>query len=357
MRKNNENFYSEIDIYVGIDVHKKSWNVSIYSGSIYQQKPLSISPPSTDILIKYLREHYPGGIYHIVYEAGFSGYWIYDQLTEIGIDCKVVSPADIPRSDKTRNFKTDKLDSKKLAKNLMSGSLEFIDVPEKKRREHRELLRLRNKYVKNRARLKNYIKSNILFYGLSRENNYDDLRCWSKKYIASLSSLKYQTKQGKFTMNKLKEMLLYYNQLIKDIDKEIKQLSLSKQYKEDVEILCSVPGISTLSAMTLLLEIGDFNRFTNTSKLKSYAGLIPREYSSGDKVLIGGITKRGNKNIKRIIIEASWIAIGRDKGLSSLYLKLLKRKRGSKAIITISGVLLNRIRSIMRKKEHYKIAM
>jgi transposase len=143
---------------------------------------------------------------------------------------------------------------------------------------------------------------------------------------------------------------------MKEIDRKIKQLSITEQYRIDVEILCSVPGISTLSAMILLIEIGDFNRFADTNKLKSYIGLIPQEHSSGEKEIKTGITKRGNKFLKKIIVEASWVAIKKDRTLLSLYTKLTKRMRGSKAIIIIAGILLNRIRSIMRKKEFYQIA-
>jgi transposase len=151
-------------------------------------------------------------------------------------------------------------------------------------------------------------------------------------------------------------MLSVYEESIKWIDAKIKQLSLTHQYKQDVEILCSVPGINTLSAMILLIEIGDFSRFGDTNKLKSFIGLIPQEHSSGEKEIKTGITRRGNKFLKKIVIESSWVAIKRDKTLLSLYTKLTKRMRGSKAIIVIAGILLNRIRSIIRKREFYRIA-
>jgi len=355
MKEDKKNYFSGTDIYIGLDVHKKSWDASIYVENIFY-KSMSISPPSTKVLSDILRKNFPCGNYYVVYEAGFSGYWIYDELTENGLDCVVVSPADIPMSNKDKNFKTDRNDSKQLAQKLRSGLLEGIHIPEKIQREHRALLRLRDKFVKDRTRIKNYIKSNLMFFGKVIGKDYEDTRSWSKKFIQGLSRVKYLSDQGKDVIAELLKMVSVYEESIKGIDAKIKQLSLTHQYKQDVEILCSVPGISTLSAMILLIEIGDFSRFEDTNKLKSFIGLIPQEHSSGEKEIKTGITRRGNKFLKKIVIESSWVAIKRDKTLLSLYTKLTKRMRGSKAIIVIAGILLNRIRSIIRKREFYRIA-
>jgi len=355
MRKDNKNYFSETDIYVGLDVHKKSWDVSIYAESIYF-KSFSISPPSSKVLAEFLEKNFIGGRYHVVYEAGFSGFWIYDELTERGIDCVIVSPADIPMSSKNKNFKTDRNDSKQLAQKLRAGLLEGIHIPEKVQREHRALLRLRNKFVKDRTRIKNYIKSNLMFFGKVIGKDYEDTRSWSKRFVESLSGIEYLSEEGKGIITELLKMLCVYDEALKEVEKRINQLSKTQQYKQDVEILCSVPGISTLSAMIMLIEIGDFNRFVDTNKLKSYVGLIPQEHSSGEKEIKTGITKRGNKFLKKIIVEVSWVAIRKDKTLLSRYTRLTKRMKGSKAVIVIAGILLNRIRSIMRKHEYYRIA-
>ena len=355
MEKDNKNYFSETDIYIGLDVHKKNWDVSIYVEAIFN-KSISISPPLTKTLIDILKKNFPGGNYHIVYEAGFSGFWIYDELTEREIDCLVVSPADILRGDKDKRFKTDRKDSKQLALKLRAGLLEGIYIPEKTQREHRALIRLRNKLVKDRTRVKNYIKSNLMFFGKVISKDCEDGRCWSKRFVQDLSEIKYLTRCGQYVVKELLEMLSVYDQAIKSVENEIKQLSTTLHYKQDVKILSSVPGISTLSAMTILTEIGDFKRFEDTNKLKSYVGLIPQEHSSGEKEIKTGITRRGNKFLKRIIVEASWVAIRKDKTLLSTYTKLKRRMKGSKAIIVIAEILLNRIRSIMRRREHYKIA-
>jgi transposase len=354
--KDNNDHFNGIKIYVGLDVHKKSWFVTIYVENILY-KSFSISPPSSVQLIGYLNEHFPGGEFHVVYEAGFSGFGLYDDLREAGMECLVVSPADVPMSDKDKRFKTDRHDSKNLALQLKSGSLEGIHVPDVDLREYRALLRLRNKLVKDRTRTKNYTKSNLMFFGKEiKDDEEESVTSWSKEYFRLLSEVDYKTEEGSKVMEKQMKVIQFYDDEIKGIDKDIKELSELTKFKDDVKILSSVPGISTLSAMIFLVEIGDFSRFEDTHKLKSYVGLIPNEHSSGEKEIKTGITRRGNKFLKKIIVEASWVAIRKDKSLLTTYTKAIKRMTGTRAIILVASSLLSRIRSIMRQRTAYKIA-
>jgi len=112
--KNTKVSFSGQDLYIGIDVHKNNWSVTIiFMGIII--KTFSMNPDPKE-LMKYLQRKYPGGIYHTVYEAGFCGFWIDRTLREAGINNIVVNPADVPTSNKEKRRKTDKIDSKKLAK-------------------------------------------------------------------------------------------------------------------------------------------------------------------------------------------------------------------------------------------------
>lgn len=355
-RQSKEEF-AGLYIFVGIDVHKKSWHVTIYVEDVLY-KSYSMSPPSSKQLISYLKDNFPGGEFYLVYEAGFSGYGLYDDAKEAGMECIVVSPADVPMSNKNKKFKTDSHDSKNLAKQYKSGLLEGIYVPDAELREYRALVRLRNKLVKDRTRIKNYTKSNLMFFGKEiLEEDGDNITSWSRKYFHLLSELQYRTDTGSKVIERLKDTTQYYNEQIIRVDKEILELSKHPIFAEDVKILRSVPGISTLTAMVILVEIGDFSRFEDTHKLKSYVGLIPEEHSSGETEIKSGITKRGNKFLKRVIIEASWVAIRKDKTLLKKYTKATKRMRGSKAIILVAGSLLSRIRSIMRQRVLYRVAV
>ncbi|KAA6352481.1 hypothetical protein EZS27_000183 [termite gut metagenome] len=119
--------YEGQNIYVGIDVHLKSWTVSIQTETLHHKT--FTQPANVSILVHYLREHFPCGNYHSVYEAGFSGFWVHYKFKEIGINNIVINPADVPTSQKEQLQKDDPTDSRKLARSLRAGSLTAIHVP------------------------------------------------------------------------------------------------------------------------------------------------------------------------------------------------------------------------------------
>ncbi|VAX25749.1 hypothetical protein MNBD_IGNAVI01-1257, partial [hydrothermal vent metagenome] len=130
MKKNTKLNFAGQKLYVGIDVHKNSWNVTIILNGM-QIKRLSMNPEPKE-LSNYLMKHYPAGEYYSVYEAGFSGFWADRELRSLGINNIVVNPADVPTKSKERRRKTDRIDSGKLARELSVGHLEGIYIPEEK---------------------------------------------------------------------------------------------------------------------------------------------------------------------------------------------------------------------------------
>ena len=121
--------------------------------------------------------------------------------------------------------------------------------------------------------------------------------------------------------------------------------------------MITIPGIGRLTAMILLTEIGDINRFKRLDDLCSYIGLIPNVYSSGESESVGDITKRGNRHVRTFIIESSWIAVRNDPALGCKYHELCNRMPGNKAIIRIAKKLMNRIRYVLLNKEEYELAI
>jgi transposase len=142
-------------IYVGLDVHKKSWSVSIFSERC-EHKTFT-QPPEVDKLVRYLNRNFPGANYHAVYEAGFSGFWVHDQLRERGVNGIVANPADVPTTDKERTNKRDKVDGRKLGRHLRAGELKGIYVPTRRQLEDRSRVRTRQSLVRKQTRCKNQI--------------------------------------------------------------------------------------------------------------------------------------------------------------------------------------------------------
>lgn len=343
-------------IWVGIDVHLKNWRVSIMVGDLYQKG--FTQPADVQRLINYLHKHYPKGDYVCCYEAGFSGFWAYEELMKAGIACKVAHASDIPTTDKEKRQKTDPRDSRKIVRELSKGGIEGIYIPHQEALQARSLVRTRYKIAKDSQRAKNRIKSHLYFYGYHR-GIPAELGYWSKRYINYLSELA-SNKQDKGLVLLIEE-LNQLRQLQLRAIKQLRQLSRCAPYQELVELLKSVPGVGLLTAMVILTELIDINRFKKLDHLCSYAGLIPQTSSSGESQRVGSMTKRGNTQLKKALIESAWVAIQRDPALALAYQKSKNRyasndsQAKNKAIVKIARKLLNRIRFVWQNRQEYEI--
>jgi len=342
--------FTDKSIFIGLDVHKKSWAVTLYSDE-FELKTFT-QPPKPDVLVNYLNQHYPGARYKAVYEAGFSGFWVQRELSRHGICCEVIHPADIPTSDKERRQKTDKMDSRKLSRVCKGEDYKAIYIPGEEQQEERNLLRVRQKIIRDITRVKNRIKFYLMYQGVDTYNF--ESRKWTRKYISFLKGIKLTTPSGTFALQTYIEELENLEKQAAKLDLEIKKLSKTDRYRENAELLCSVPSIGITSAMILITEIGDITRFNTFDELCSFFGLIPNTHSSGENLRVGHMTKRGNRFLKSLLIECSWIAIRNDPALLQCYKELTVRMNGNKAIIRIARRLLSRINHVLIKKEKYQ---
>jgi transposase len=341
-------------VYVGMDVHKKSWSISIYTDQ-FEHKTFS-QPPEVEVLVNYLKRNFPGATYRSVYEAGFSGFWIHDRLQEQGVQCLVVNPADVPTKDKERAGKTDRVDCRKLARSLRNGDIDGIYVPSRPNAEDRSLLRTRHSMVRKQTRCKNQIKSILCFYGIHIPDEVTNSH-WSKRFIAWIESIRMKRASGNTALKVHLAELTNIRQIIAELNRAIRALATTDGYLNNVRILKTVPGISTLTAMTLLTELYDINRFKTLDKLCGYVGLIPNTDSSGETDRKTGITDRRNAHLRRIVIESAWTAVRKDPALMMAFNELCKHMIKTKAIVRIARKLLNRIRYVLRNQQEYVPAL
>ena len=354
MHLQDTNFKDET-IYVGIDTHKKNWNVSLYHKETALQTFSQAA--RTELLVTYLHKHYPGANYLCAYEAGFSGYWIQKSLVRQGIQCIIVNPADIPTTHKEKEFKSDPRDCRKIARCLRSNLLEAIYIPTDQGIEARHVVRLYHDMSKNYTRFKNKIKSVINFYGIDYPSEFHSTNThWSNKFYTWLKSLRLTSESGNWVLEILIRECLKSKELKNEATRKVRELSKTSRYANLVLLLRSIPSIGLITSMKILTEIEDIKRFSNLDTLCSYIGLIPSTQSSGEKERIGEITNRGNKFLKGAIIESAWMAIRRDPSLLHKYLQLKSRMDGNKAIIRIARKLLARIRFVLIHNKPYIMA-
>ncbi len=353
--KNTKLNFSGQRIYIGIDVHKISWNVTIILNGI-KVKKLSMNPKPKE-LYNYLVKHYPQGEYYSVYEAGYSGFWADRELRALGINNIIVSPADVPTKSKERRRKTDRVDSGKLARELSVGHLDGVYIPEEKAEALRVLVRLRRQLVTDQTRVKNRIKSLLLFLGQRVPAEVEE-KHWSKRYVRALRNLPINQEESKRALLELLDNLESIRNQIASIVKQLRNyVAQDKELSKTIGLLITIPGIGFVLSIILYSEIIDIKRFGRLDELASYVGFSPAVYSSGEKEITLGLSKQKNKYIRNYLIEASWIAVRRDLALQMAYGKLCKRMPGNKAIIRISKKLLNRIRYVWSNQQPYQFSV
>lgn len=340
------------NIYVGLDVHQKSWKVTIMTDYI-THKTFS-QPPKSEVLYNYLEHNFPGGVYHSAYEAGFCGYWIHNKLVSLGINSMVVNAADIPTTNKEKVQKEDKRDSKKIARSLRNGELSPIYTPSIKTLEDRALLRTRATVVKDLTRYKNRIKSFLYFHGIEIPESFDKPQThWSKSFMNWLDSIELSEASGKMSLNALLAESKHLRASVLDLTRQVRKLSETDNYKTQVKLVRSIPGIGLITSMTILTELETISRFNNIDKLCSFIGLVPSTSSSGEKERAGKITPRGHSILRAAIVESSWIAVRNDPALMMSYHEYCKRMEPNKAIIRIAKKLLSRLKYVLKNDQPY----
>lgn len=339
-------------IYIGMDVHLAKWVLSIYTKE-FEMETKSF-PPSVEVISRYLHRMFPDATYYSAYEAGYCGYWIHEKLLSAGINNIVINPCDVPTKDKEKKRKEDPVDSRKLARSLRNNELTGIYVPDVKQQHDRVLVRSRHDMVKKQTRCKNQIKSTLSFFGIQITDEKVTSH-WSKAYINWLKTHSTGDNGRSIRLKILTEELEFLRKTISTLTKQIRALSKEERYKQDCELLRSLPGIGLLFAMIILTELGDIKIFNRLDKLSSYVGLVPDQYSSNDKESKKGMTKRCNHRLRSILVECSWVAIRKDPALYLAYKKYAQQHGRTKAIIKIARKLLNRIRYVLLNGKEYQI--
>jgi transposase len=348
MKRSNDKVTCKEDLFIGIDLHKDRWHVTIRTMNL---ELFSASIPGTWEALQRVLARYPGHPLQAVYEAGYFGFRLHDRLVDHGIPCIVTPPSLIPQEYGNR-VKTDRRDSSKLAHLLAKGLLKRVWVPSEEELYHRQVIRRRRQLVRDRVRTQSRIKAELRFYGIHLE---EPRGRWTQMYFETLRRIDFGNRWMQESFNRLLEQCEF---LTTQIDKQtqlLRELSETPLYRERVEILLSIPGVGMISAMELLLELQDVSRFRRAEQLAAYVGLTPSQYSSADKVRMGRITGIGKNTLRSILVEASWTLITKDQVMREKYERIKIRSGGKRAIVAVARTLLLRMRRMLLNKQAYAL--
>ena len=351
-----QNFVArEFDIFSGLDVDKKSIAVTFMSHQGILQS-FSI-PHRAEHLLNYVSKHFGGKKIAFAYEAGPTGWGLYDKLTSEGHLCVVAAPSMIPKVPGQR-VKTNRLDSQMLSEHLRGGQLKSVHVPSEPYRQLRHLIQLRDTFVKDAVAMKLRIKAMLTLEGLEFPLAPPGSQ-WSFIVRAKLKKLSCSGPL-RFKLDRLLESLESSEKQALHTIREIRRF-----YQQDPELcqaiehLKSISGIGEIVASHLLARIGDPKQIAHVRQLGGFLGLAPTERSTGERVARGSITRSGDGRLRSKLIQAAWSAIRQDPELREFYRSVYQRhprdRAARKAIVAVARKLTTRIYAVLKQRRPYVV--
>jgi transposase len=345
-----QNDFTGQDFYIGLDVHKNSWYVTIRSLKI--EVGHFTQAPDAGALHQYLQRNFPGGRYHSAYEAGFCGTGAHEQLCKAGINNIIVHAADVPTTDKQKKSKTDLRDSRAIADHLERGNLHGIYVLSQEQQELRSLFRLRECKVIDTTRANNRLKSFLMYYGIIIPESVSKRGDLTGRALTWLD-LELRSAAGTITLGQYVAELKYQRKQLFELTKTLRGQVMAYDKQTYINLI-TIPGLGSITAMGLIAEIVDFRRFEDPDEYASLLGLCPWEDTSGDCIVTKGIQPRCNKHLRPLIIEASWHSIRKSRNLFAYYSKHSGGKNGKKAIVKVARKLAMIARGVAMSGQPYR---
>lgn len=325
--------------FVGIDLHKKFMQVALMDsgGKVLQNRRVECDLGDIEKEFSGL----PAGARYVL-ESSSVWYGMYRFLRDrLGLDVMLSNPLATKRIAESKK-KTDKVDAEILADLLRGGYIAGCYVPDEDMVKERQLIRYRDKVVKERTRAKNGVHAILLQNGIKIPG-----QPFSPQYVRELHKI------GDWRIEKQIKTIEFLNQDIADCDGRIRDAVSGNR---NAELLKTMPGIGNIVALALASEIGDISRFSDMDHLASYFGLVPSVRNSASTVHHGRITKTGNSMVRHLLAEAVIVHVtfARNRKtptpISRFYERLSKKRGGSKAKVAAAAKML-RITFWMLKKE------
>ena len=314
--------------FLGLDVHAETISVAVAepNGEVRSLGTIANREDSIRKFIKKLGQPEQLGA---CYEAGPTGFVLYWQLTQLGVDCTVVAPSLVPKKPGDR-VKTDRRDALKLARCHRSGDLTAVWVPDEASEALRDLVRQREAAKQDQLRARHRLTKFLLRTGQRPPLGQ---KPWTERYMRWLVQIRYTQPAQEATrldcMNEVEHMSARVKRLEEAILEVVKQAPQAMQ--ELIRGLQALRGVAHISAVTIAVELGNItSRFESARDLMGYSGAFPSEDSSGKRIRRGGITKSGNAHLRRIVVESAWSY----RHLPRVGAKLRKRQQGLPAEIT-----------------------
>lgn len=329
-------------VYVGMDVHKESYTLCCYSYDTDKIEYKQTIPSDYKLILKYMeqiRTRFEGEVTFVCgYEAGCLGYSLYQQLNDHAVDCKILAPTTMGITN-THRVKTDKRDAANIARCLAFHTYSEVYVPDDEDNAIKEYIRMRD----DQKLMLKKIKQQILAFVLRKGKRFEGGKTyWTMVHMKWLKNLDL-IGVDKETLSEYLVTYEYLTDKISRLDERIEELATDEKYEENVKRMSCLIGVKTHTALSMIVEVGDFERFEKAPKFAAFLGLVPSENSSAENVNRYSITKAGNSHLRRLMVESAQGYTRGNIGHKSIALKQ-RQKGNSPEVIAYADKANERLR-------------
>jgi transposase len=308
--------------YVGLDVDSERVAVAVAVPGSTEVRSLGMIPHTAESVKRLVKKLGPARQLRFCYEAGPHGYGLYRQLIRLGAHCDVVAPTLIPVKAGDR-VKTNRRDAEKLARLYRSGELTPVWVPDAAHEALRDLVRARESAKKDQLRAKHRLGKFLLRRGVKAAAG---VKSWTERHLRWIRTLHFEHPAQEAAFLDYLHELEHASERIGRPERALDQTieTAPNAMRALIDGLQALRGVSSLTAATIVAEVGPPSRFARPKQLMGYSGLVSSENSTGNSIRRGAITKTGNAHLRRVIGEAAWAYQRRP----SMYRALEKRQQG-----------------------------
>jgi transposase len=285
----------------------------------------------------------------VVFEACSQAGWVHDLCEELGLPVTVASTTGAAWQWKHVKRKTDRDDARKLARLAAVGEIGGVPVPPRAVRQWKSLIGLRKRLVGERVRCQNRVRGLLVCQGLSAPVG---ARAWTEAGLAAIESLARPLADcspadlWRGELRLLLDRLVFLGEQTREVESRLDILAKSDGR---VSLLTTIPGVGPRTAEVIAVHLFDARRFHSADEVSAYAGLVPRQYQSGETDRRGRITRRGPKLLRAALVECAWCSLRYNAWARGTWLRLQQNGLSKKkAIVALARKLLVRCWAILK---------
>ncbi|EHU0051753.1 IS110 family transposase [Escherichia coli] len=231
----------------------------------------------------------------VVMEACAGAHFMARRISDIGHDVKLISPQFVRPFVKSN--KNDFIDAEAICEAASRPSMRFVQPRTETQQAMRALHRVRESLIRDKMKTTNQIHGFLLEFGISLPTG--------DAVIKRLSLVLAEHEIPEYLSRLLMKLHAHYLYLIEQITELESELNQSIKADATAQRIMTIPGVGLITASLLSSQLGDGKQFSCSRDFAASTGLVPRQYSTGGKSTLLGISKRGDKNLRRLLVQCA----------------------------------------------------